>query len=66
MGESDDSTGKMQTLAFSFVKSVAESSDTTIGQVVIHIVENTHHFLALGRASSNGGLPAMIRRQYQL
>jgi len=66
MGESDDNTGKTQTLAFSFVKSVAESSSTTGGQIFSHDMGNTHRFLALGRALSNEDLPLTIRRKYQL
>jgi len=66
MGESDDSTGRMQTLAFSFVKSVAESSSTTDGQIFPRDMGNTHRFLALGQALSNEDLPLMIHKKRQL
>ena len=66
MGESGDSTGKMQTLAFSFVKSVIESSDTTIGQIITRAMEHTHQSLVLEQASSNEGLLATIRKRHQL
>ena len=62
MGESDDNTGKMQTLAFSFVKSVAESSATTNGQIMSRVMGNTYHFSALGRALSNEDPPLKIHK----
>ena len=62
MGESDDNTGKMQTLAFSFVKSVAESSATTNGQIMSRVMGSTYRLSALGRALLNEDLPLTIHK----